>query len=229
MGQGTEYERHEFSYAWPEIPNDQLGLLIQSMRVNGFDASNPITIYEGAILDGWHRYKAAARADVQPVFVEFNGTERQALNFVEMRNSSRRHMTVGQQATALRRIDLQRPESARRSVEEVAALLGTGKTTTVRNAFKLVDTAPDVAEAVASGRIAFQKAEREELEATTTNTKTTNATPNCSIRILERIDQAAKLKGKNFKPITPRRALNEALTLWCKAREEGKRLAIVDY
>ena len=225
----TEYERHEFSYAWPEIPADHLGILVASIRTNGFDASNPITLYEGEILDGWNRYRAASRADVEPVFVDFNGTDRQALNFVEMRNSSRRQLSIGQQATALRKIDIQRPEAARRSMEEVAALLGTGSMSTVRNAFKLAEVAPEVADDVAGGRKKFDTAVREEVEANASNAKATTATPNCSVRLLNRVDDAAKLRDGNFKPITPKKALTEALTLWCKAREEGKRLAIVDY
>ena len=225
----SEYERHEFSYAWHEIPADQLGLLVASMRTNGFDAGSPITLYEGQILDGWNRYRAAIRADVEPVFVEFDGTERQALNFVEMRNSNRRQLTIGQQATALRKIDLQRPEAARRSIEEVAALLGGGRTSTVRNAFKLADESPGVADDVATGRTPFEKAVREEIDAGTETTKTIQAMPSVSVKLLSRLDAAARLKSDHFKPITPNKAATEAFTLWAKAREEGKRLAIVDY
>ena len=225
----AEYERHEFSYAWPEMAVNHLGILVASMRINGFDASNPITLYEGQILDGWNRYKAASRADVEPKFVEFNGTERQALNLVEMRNSSRRQLTIGQQATALRRIDLQRPEAARRSMEEIAALLGSGSMSTVRNAFKLAEIAPAVADGVASGRKPFDTAIREEVDATTSNAKATMATPNCSVKLLNRVDEAARLRHVNFKPLTPKKALTEALTMWCNAREQGKRLAIVEF
>ena len=149
MSTATEYERHEFSYAWPEIPADHLGMLVASMRTNGFDDSNPITLYEGQILDGWNRYRAASRADVAPAFVEFNGTERQALNFVEMRNSSRRQLAKGAQATALRKLDMQRPLSARRSMEEIAALLGPGSMSTVRKAY---DLPPEAIDDVAAGR-----------------------------------------------------------------------------
>ena len=224
----TEYERHEFSFAWPDLKEESLGLLVQSMRTNGFDGSNPIVLYEGLILDGWHRYRASSRADVQPIFTEFNGTERQALNFVEMRNSSRRQLTMGQQATALRKIDLQRPEAARRSKEEVAALLGPGSMSTVIKAFKLIDQYPDAAEDVAKGRRKFKTAVREEVEGEY-KSHATHATPTVNVKLLARITEAATIKNDNFKPVTSTKALTDAITLWCKAREEGKQLAIVDY
>ena len=225
----TEYERHEFSYAWPEIAADHLGMLVSSMRTNGYDQSNPITLYEGQILDGWNRYRAAIRADVEPTFTSFEGTERQALNFVEMRNSSRRQLSMGQQASALRKIDLQRPEAGRRSKEEMAALLGPGSMSTVTKAFKLVEDAPDIADDVASGRKSFTSAVREEVDAGTKGTKTIQAMPSISVRLLTRLDAAARLKTDHFKPITPNKAATEAFTMWAKAREQGKRLAIVDY
>ena len=225
----TEYERHEFSYAWPEIPADHLGILVASMRTNGYDKSNPVTLYEGQILDGWNRYRAAVRADVEPAFTDFNGTERQALNFVEMRNSSRRQLTIGQQASALRKIDLQRPEAGRRSMEELAALLGSGSMSTVRKAFKLAEDAPEVADEVASGRKPFETAIREEVDSGATNTKTIQAMPSVSVKLLTRLDAAARLKSEHFKPITPNKAATEAFTLWAKAREQGKKLIIADY
>ena len=228
----VEYERHEFSYAWPEIPSDHLGILVASMRTNGYDKSNPITLYEGEILDGWNRYRAAARADVEPVFTDFNGTERQALNFVEMRNSSRRQLSIGQQAIALRKIDLQRPEAGRRSMEEVAALLGAGSMSTVRKAFRLREISPAIADDVVAGRKQFNTAVREEIgadERRSGGTKTLTATANVSIALLQRLDEAARIKNDHFKPITPVQAAKEALTLWCKARETGKKLTIVDY
>ena len=224
-----EYERHEFSYAWPEIATGNMGVLVQSMQTNGFDPGQPIVLYEGQILDGWNRYRAAARAGVEPLFTEFEGDDMAALSFAEMRNSARRHLTKGQQATAMVKIDLQRPQAARRSPEEIAVLTK-ASASTVRNAVKLMEVAPDVADDVIKGKKPFEVAVREEVtgENERSVTKTVTATPAVSIKLLERLDAAARLRTDDFKPITPKRAMTDALTLWCKAREQGKRLVIAD-
>ena len=87
-----EYESHEFSYAMARTPGSyQLGLLVASMRTNGFDPQ-PNPLYEGQILDGWNRYPGPRSRR------RYNRLCRvsQALNFVEMRNSaSTLHRTAG--------------------------------------------------------------------------------------------------------------------------------------
>ena len=63
------YERHEFSDVYPHwVVND----MVADMREHGWDGP-PILLYEGKILDGFHRSSAAMIAEVEAVFEEFHG------------------------------------------------------------------------------------------------------------------------------------------------------------
>ena len=66
----NDYERHEFSGVYPDWVLDDL---VSDMREHGWDGP-PILLYEGKVLDGWHRLCAANMVDVEPVFEEFTGT-----------------------------------------------------------------------------------------------------------------------------------------------------------
>ena len=75
--------------------------MVQSMLTRGFDPDHPIVIYEGAILDGWHRYLAARKANVTPLSKEFSGTREEAQEFVWAENMARRQMDKRQKMAAL--------------------------------------------------------------------------------------------------------------------------------
>ena len=60
----------------------------------------PITLHEGKILDGWHRYKACKDLNMKPEtrecpLIDGGGS---ALDFVTSMNIARRHLTIGQRA-----------------------------------------------------------------------------------------------------------------------------------
>ena len=87
------YERHAFSQVYPDwVVND----LVSDMQDHGWDGP-PILLYEGKVLDGWHRLCSANMADVEPVFEEFNGTRIEAARKVYRANLYR-EMTAGQRA-----------------------------------------------------------------------------------------------------------------------------------
>ena len=115
-GNGNGYERHAMSFAYGAAltMDTGLGLLVDSIK-HGFDESQPIVRYEGAILDGWNRYQASKIAEVTPAFVDFEGTEEEAINFVLQHNSARRQMTKIQQAYAIRKMDLLLPKRKQRT------------------------------------------------------------------------------------------------------------------
>lgn len=64
---------------------------------NGYDQKQPIYIYQGAILDGWNRFRACTDLTVAPVYKEFLGTDIDAINYV-MRTNKRRNLTSSQWA-----------------------------------------------------------------------------------------------------------------------------------
>lgn len=88
------YKPHELCLAFPEMPSDQFARLLASIRDHGL--LHPIMLFEGAILDGRHRYKACEELDIEPRFEQYTGND--AAAFVLAENMARRHMTQSQLA-----------------------------------------------------------------------------------------------------------------------------------
>ena len=91
---GAALPHHELSKLFPMIQGEQYNALVRDIRENGL--REPITVYEGANLDGRARYDACIEAGVQPRFEPFTGTD--PLAFVISRNLHRRHLDESQRA-----------------------------------------------------------------------------------------------------------------------------------
>ncbi len=87
-------EFHPYSEEYPLMPAFELGRMEQGMVQFGFDARFPIVRYQGKILDGRNRYLASSAAKVKPVYVDFTGTDEEALQFVQRANEERRHLAT---------------------------------------------------------------------------------------------------------------------------------------
>lgn len=87
-------KKHRFNI-FPEMQEDDYALLKNDIRTNGFDKSYPIYTYQGEIIDGWNRYRACNEIGVTPVFVQFAGSDIDAIMFV-MRTNKRRNLTSSQ-------------------------------------------------------------------------------------------------------------------------------------
>ena len=57
---GAEYERHELSGYWKDMEADDFAELVMDVSLHGIH--QPIVIYGGQVLDGWHRYLAGRQA-----------------------------------------------------------------------------------------------------------------------------------------------------------------------
>ena len=68
-----------------------LSRVSKGIRLRGFDKKHAILIYEGKILDGRHRYLAAVKAGVDPIFTEFQGTRKEAVKEVTKEQVDRGH------------------------------------------------------------------------------------------------------------------------------------------
>lgn len=92
---GLKY--HQFS----ELTDFGAGIDIESlaahMQKHGYDATEPIVLYDGRILDGRHKHDAAQKAEVEPVFLEFTGDDEAALEFVR-KKLLRQHLDSSQRA-----------------------------------------------------------------------------------------------------------------------------------
>jgi len=89
-------KKHKYNI-FPEAKAEDFTRLIDDIRTNGFDKKQPVTIYEGEVLDGWNRTKACQELGIKPPTVMFTGTDTEAIAFV-MRTNKRRNLSSGQWA-----------------------------------------------------------------------------------------------------------------------------------
>lgn len=83
---------HPLSNYLPKMGDEEFAQLVKSIEDNGL--REPITLYEGMILDGRNRYEACLEAKVEPTTEEWDGVG-DPLDYVRDRNL-RRHMTQAQ-------------------------------------------------------------------------------------------------------------------------------------
>lgn len=91
-----DYEPHEYAKLFPLSEGKPLAELAEDIKANGL--LEPIMIFQGKILDGRRRELACIRAEVQPKFAKFKGTEGEALAWVISKNLHRRHLDESQRA-----------------------------------------------------------------------------------------------------------------------------------
>lgn len=89
-------KKHKFNI-FPEAKAEDFNRLLDDIRTNGFDSKQPVTIYEGDILDGWNRQRACDELSIKPSYTTFAGTAADAIAFV-MRTNKRRNLNSGQWA-----------------------------------------------------------------------------------------------------------------------------------
>ena len=78
---------------WLPYKPETIDEIAQNMAAKGYRQDRPVVIFEGSILDGRHRYEAAIKANVDPIFVEFQGTREEAIDYVTSENVARRHLS----------------------------------------------------------------------------------------------------------------------------------------
>jgi predicted HTH domain antitoxin len=97
-------EPHEFALLTPAMSSEQFDRLLEDVVINGI--KEPITIFEGKILDGVNRYRAlrACNGAWDLPMVDFLGTRAQAARFVLSKNQHRRHMNASERAILAARV-----------------------------------------------------------------------------------------------------------------------------
>ncbi len=88
---------HPLCLLIPDLRPDEYDRLKADMAANGYDERFPIIVFDGAILDGRHRYNAAHELGLNPAAEEFKGTEAEAARLL-LRSINRRDLTAGQRA-----------------------------------------------------------------------------------------------------------------------------------
>jgi len=140
-------EFHELSKLLP-FREEQVDAIEMRMRKSGWKAGSVVTLLEGKILDGRHRYVAAERVGIEPVYVEYTGgtTEKEVADFVVLENCESRHLSLDEKyqlLVTMREREFwpkrhsggdQRSKSgnARTVVLEIAKILGVHRETIIR-------------------------------------------------------------------------------------------------
>lgn len=158
-------QQHPLSAAFPAMSADDFQSLTDSIQNIG--VQNPITLYEGMVIDGWHRYRAATDAGMDCPTVDLGDVDPR--DFVMAQNKARRHITQAQLAMATTAVYAWHP--AHRTKKEVAteyplpktnaelaSIAGVGIATIKQAKSVQSHAAPEVEAAVKAGAIGLTKA-----------------------------------------------------------------------
>jgi hypothetical protein len=126
----TKYEPHELALVFPPMTEPEFAAFKEDIREHG--QHEPITLYEGKILDGLHRYRACHELGRDARVVRFEGNPRAAAQLVLGRNFHRRHLTTSQRAMVAAEMCRLRPRgntgnSPYLTAAQAATLMGVGK------------------------------------------------------------------------------------------------------
>jgi hypothetical protein len=156
---------HPFS----ELTEFGLGIdsesMIDHMAQNGWDPSERVTLYEGKILDGRHKHDAAKKAEVEPLFQEFHGSQTEALAFVK-KKLLRQHLTTDQRAMVAATLATlangcrpsSKDEGGGMTREQAAAECGTNTTAVDRAKALLTKCIPSIQRAYRTGKVSLTDA-----------------------------------------------------------------------
>jgi N6-adenosine-specific RNA methylase IME4/ParB-like chromosome segregation protein Spo0J len=153
-------EFHPLADVLPLLEGAEFDRLVEDIREQGL--LNPITIYQGKILDGRNRYRACLAAGVKPRYVDFTGDDPAA--FVLSQNLARRHLGPSERAmVAARMANLKWGQRADRvegpiGLSSAAELVGVSERSVKRARVVIEHGTPDLQQAVERGRIAVHEA-----------------------------------------------------------------------
>lgn len=92
------YSQHPLSAAFPAMSAGDLQALTDDIEVNG--QREPIVLFEGMVIDGWHRYQACTALLLRLSSVTLDKDE-DPVAYVKSRNLHRRHLSGSQRAAAV--------------------------------------------------------------------------------------------------------------------------------
>ena len=122
------YTRHPFSARFGDMDSATFQQLRASMAATDYETSErqpEVSLFEGQVLDGWHRYLCCLDLGIPPAFTTFAGSRDDAWAFVRRENRYRRQLSQAQCA-AIYISDLD-PDDDDLTVAEHAARAGVSK------------------------------------------------------------------------------------------------------
>lgn len=212
------YERHPISADFPQLEGDRFQMLVDSMRRRGYDHLEPITLYEGKILDGWNRQRAAAIVGVDPEYQEFEGNLVAAVDYSLDKNTARRQLTKGQEVYALLTVNAQLPEDRQLSDADIIRRTQSSPAA-LANARHTWIVAPDRAAAVGRGEENVETVERQTGVHDTYRRKSESSGERAftlKTRLSKRFELARSMHPTK---LPPQSAINQAVELWAKVCE----------
>jgi post-segregation antitoxin (ccd killing protein) len=154
---------HELAAIFPMCQPDVLEAIKQDMLLHGFDASQPIVLLDGKVLDGRNRLWAALEAGVEPVQREYLPKhEGPPHEFVYRRNFPRRDLTVAQRLSIAKEFGkiVQDRKPGERNAEWLARQSG-ASARTAHDFTTIESKAPDLMEKVQDGEISIKEAAKQ--------------------------------------------------------------------
>lgn len=175
---------HPLANLFPMLSEKELDELGDDMRANG--QLETVKLHKGMVLDGRNRYTAAGRKGLGVRTEIFEGSDREALNWVISKNLKRRHLTESQRAMVAAKLatlklgdnqhsgqaapigagSLFEPEAPAEeplaivSQNEAADALSVGRRSVQRAAVVIDQGTPELQEAVQQDQIAVSVAEK---------------------------------------------------------------------
>ena len=161
-----EFKQHLLSAAFAPMPTEAFQGLVDSIGEIG--VRNPITLFEGMVIDGWHRYLASIEAGMDCPTVELGNVDPK--DFVMAQNKARRHLSQSQMAMATTAVYAWKPignpafsQSGTqcpigKTNAELSEISGVGERTIKQAKSVQTYAAPEVVEAVKRGEVGLPKA-----------------------------------------------------------------------
>lgn len=106
---------HPLAHAIPQVSEKEFFELAADVKRHGI--RNPITVFDGRVLDGRHRLAIAAALKMPLRIVEFKGDETDARDEVISQNVHRRHLTMAQRGLIVQELFLPQAEAAAKERE----------------------------------------------------------------------------------------------------------------
>jgi NACalpha-BTF3-like transcription factor len=159
----TQVERHPLSSAWPEMSDDDFERFRQSILLVGL--IDPIVIFEGMILDGFHRFMVCEANSIPMHFVEYEGDD--PAGFV-IGKHARRNLTQGQIALSITAMSEWKPGGRPNnyapgaqlfSATQMAEKAGVSLRTVVQAKSVITKGSDELISAVKSGEVSLKAAE----------------------------------------------------------------------
>jgi ParB-like chromosome segregation protein Spo0J len=107
---------HPFAKLFPPMRRAEFDEFVANIQKNGL--REKITLYQGAILDGIHRYRACLRLKIEPPTEEFEGDDDAALDLVISKNIHRRHLKPKEKGDLIAKLLKAQPEKSDRQISE---------------------------------------------------------------------------------------------------------------